>query len=113
MIIVNGIKISNGKNIVMSNGKVFVDGKEVEQLDRYGKTININITIEKDTTVENIEVEYGNVVINGDVNGNVKSVSGDVTCGNVGGNVKTVSGDVDCNNIGGGITTVSGDINKN
>ena len=36
----------------------------------------------------------GDVEIHGDVNGDVKTMSGDVDCGNVAGDVSSMSGDI-------------------
>lgn len=89
------------------NGKVFVDGKEV-QLNKDEKVINIEITGDvKSLIVDSCE----RVTVGGDVE-RVGTVSGDVhVAGNIGGSVSTVSGDVRCGDIAGSVSTVSGDIN--
>ncbi|MFA5366360.1 MAG: hypothetical protein WC333_00355 [Dehalococcoidia bacterium] len=118
------IKIGNqtyvGKSVIVRNGKVIIDGKEVTPDD---KTINIEISGD----VEKIEVDHcGKIIVNGKVNslrtssgdvecgevmGNVQTSSGDVEIdGNVGGDVNAVSGDIKCGNIAGSVNTVSGDI---
>ena len=98
------IRVS-GSNISVINGKVYSDGKLVEVPEQ--KTINIVVegdvqTLKVDAcdqvtvngTCENVEVQTGNVIIKGDVSGNVQSDVGDITCGNVGGNCKTDVGNI-------------------
>lgn len=117
MIINNNVQV--GRSIVISNGKIIIDGKDVTP---EGKTINISI----EGDVDNISVDMcnkfevkGNVnsivstsgdIECGDVTGNIECTSGDIECNNVGGNVETTSGDVKCGNVGGNVKTMSGDI---
>lgn len=93
-----------GNSIVVSNGKVIIDSKDMT-VD--GKQINItingNINDLKVDSCEKISVK-GNV-------GSIKTTSGDVDIvGDVSGSVQTMSGDVDCSNIEGSVSTMSGDI---
>mgnify|MGYP006218724409 CR=1 FL=1 len=92
----------NGKNIVIGNGKVTIDGVEQE-----GELVGeVNITVNGD--VDFIENSSGKVEA---VNvGSVKTQSGDVVCGDVNGNVTTMSGKVSCCKIAGSVSTMSGDI---
>ncbi|MEL7440909.1 MAG: hypothetical protein AAGJ58_20680 [Pseudomonadota bacterium] len=108
-------------NISMKNGSVTIDGKTFN-----GSNISIsNNKVIVDGVVQGGElVGDVNVVVHGDVDqltntsgkveaksvGNVKTVSGDVSCGNVSGSVQTVSGDVNCGDIKGSVKTVSGDV---
>jgi len=110
-IVINGQVISGdligGKGLtVTSNGdKILINGEEV--LHTSDKWINIHIEGDVDGDVNTVS---GNVIVNGDV-GNVKSTSGDVgVSGAVCGDVKTVSGDVEAGQILGNTKTVSGDI---
>lgn len=103
----NGNKTSNffsSKSVVISNGKVFIDGKDVTPDSK-----EINITIEGN--VEKLEVEACNKIsITGNAN-NISTQSGDIDIqGSVNGSVSTMSGDVDCGNISGSVSTMSGDI---
>ena len=47
-----------------------------------------------DALLEGIKTMSGDVEIHGDVNGDVKTMSGDVDCGNVAGDVSSMSGDI-------------------
>ena len=102
-ITINGNTYS-GNNIVVTNGKVIVNGKDVTPDSK-----EINISVQGD--IDELKVDSCNKV---SVTGNVKSVStksGDIDiAGNVEGSVQTMSGDVDCGNINGAISTMSGDI---
>ena len=93
-----------GKSITITNGNVIIDGKSIEIEE---KEINISVTgdindlrvtscnsLEIKGNVKTIETTSGDINIEGDVSGNVKTVSGDVRCGNITGDVKTVSGDI-------------------
>lgn len=114
--------ITCSKSVIIKNGKVWIDGKEIDTTD---KVINVNIT----GNVDKIDIDYcnqltvtgncnsvntvsGNVKIEGDVAKNVETTSGDVRTRDIGGNVKTVSGDVVASKINGSVNTVSGDIEK-
>ena len=118
----NNISVSGSGNVVVRNGKVFVDGKDVTP----GDTKEISIVVNGDT--DKISVDYcnsfsvvgnvndlqstsGNVMVRGAIQGNLQTTSGDVQAyGNVGGSVQTVSGDVECHQVAGSVKTVSGDI---
>ncbi|VVE75886.1 hypothetical protein PCA31118_05085 [Pandoraea captiosa] len=103
---VNGITITGGKDLNIRNGRVIVDGNEVDVGD--AKQINIEIHGE----VEHVDVDTcDSIVINGSA-GHVKTMSGDVRCGDVSGSVKTMSGDVHCTSVAGNVSTMSGDIHK-
>ena len=101
---INGVSVSGGRSIVISNGKIVVDGKDVTP---EGKEINISVS----GNVDKLEVDAcSQISVTGDAQ-NVKTLSGDVEiAGSVTGNVQTMSGDVDCGNIGGSISTMSGDV---
>jgi hypothetical protein len=119
-ITINGNTYS-GNNIVVTNGKVFVNGKDVTPDSKH-----ITITVEGNVdeikvdvcsgvsilgNVKNINTTSGDVIVTGEVSGSVETTSGDVEIGgNVTGNVETTSGDVECQNISGSVSTVSGDI---
>lgn len=104
----NTIKINSntysGNNIVVRNGKVIVDGKDVTP---DSKEVNIVIT----GNVEQLNVDTCNRIdIIGDVN-NVSTQSGDVKIkGKISGSISTMSGDIDCKDVGGSISTMSGNI---
>jgi hypothetical protein len=104
-ITINGNVIStSGRNVVVNNGKVFIDGVDVTP---DSKTINISVEgdidkldvdacskVEVVGKVGQIKTASGDVEVDGDISGSVSTMSGDVRCGDVGGNVTTMSGDV-------------------
>lgn len=104
MINING-KTFSGNDVVINNGKIIIDGKEINNEDQ--KTININI----EGNLDSLEVGSCNKLsIKGDV-GTVESGSADLAInGNVGGSVRTGSGDVVCGKVSGSVKTGSGDI---
>jgi hypothetical protein len=100
---INGNTYS-GNSIVVTKGKVIINGKDVTPESK-----EINITIEGN--IDELKVDACNKVsVNGNV-GNLKTQSGDVDItGDVTGGIQTMSGDVDCGSVGGSISTMSGDI---
>lgn len=100
---INGITISGRNSVVVANGRVVVDGKDVTPDAKA-------ISIEVHGNIEELRVDAcESVHVAGNV-GSVGTVSGDVRCGDVGGNVATVSGDVECRKIAGSASSLSGDI---
>lgn len=107
-IVINGMSISsNNGNMIMTNGKIFIDGKDVTP---DAKEIHVTVT----GNIENLEIGACNdLQITGDV-GSVKSGSGDIEIyGIVAGDVKAGSGNIHCGNVGGSVKTGSGNIRKN
>lgn len=105
MITINNNNYS-GRSIVIKDGKVIVDGKDVTPDSK-----EVNISVIGD--LENLEVDYAKSIgITGNVN-KVRSGSGDVNCERVGGDVQTGSGDVECSYINGDVNTGSGDVKSN
>lgn len=102
---VNG-KSYSGKNIIINNGKVIVDG--IEQSEVLEHRITVNVVGD----VGALEAISGDVSVIGNV-GSLQTTSGDIECHDVAGNVQTVSGDVDCGRVTGNVKTVSGDIKHN
>jgi len=100
---INGNTYS-GNSIVVTNGKVFINGKDVTPDSK-----EINISVEG--SVEELKVDACNKV---SVTGSVKNIStksGDVdVTGDVDGDIQTMSGDVDCGHVQGSVSTMSGDI---
>ena len=91
-------------NVVVSNSRVFVDGKDMTS---DAKQVQIHI----EGNVERLEVDAcEKVSVSGNV-GSVKTISGDVDLsGNVLGSISSISGDIDCTEIKGSVSTVSGDV---
>lgn len=83
---VNGQAYS-GNAVVIANGRVYVDHKEVEGAQ------DQPIKIEIDGDVEQLTTQSGDVAVNGDV-GSVSTMSGDVKASRIYGQVETMSGDV-------------------
>lgn len=118
---INGCNnIVAGRDIVIANGRVIVDGKDVTTPD--SKEIIISIegnvqslnadacsTIKVSGNVGSLQTSTGDVKC-GDVQGSVSTKSGDIECGSVGGNASTMSGDIDCKSVTGNVSTMSGDI---
>jgi hypothetical protein len=100
---VNGVSYS-GNSINITNGRIFVDGIEVE-------TDQKNIKIEVSGDVQLLQADAcDSIIINGKV-GPIKTVSGDVHVkDSVVGNINTVSGNVTCTELYGSTNTVSGNI---
>lgn len=116
---VNG-KTYQGNNVSMINGKVFVDGKEVDSGDSDQKVV---IHCDGNLTFQEFQCS-NSVEINGNVTGNISchgsftghnitgdvNAGGSVNCDNIGGSVKA-GGSVNCDDIGGNVTA-GGSINR-
>lgn len=102
---INGQTYS-GYNIKIDNNQVYVDGK----LQTQSLSGPITVTVNGDCA--SLNTVSGDVVIQGNVSGNVVSTSGDVDIkGSVSGNINTVSGDVSVSkHHSEKINTISGDI---
>lgn len=92
-IVINGTQISGG-SILIRDGKVFIDGKELDENKVSSMINNANIKIEINGDVEQVDTVSGDVVVNGLVGKNINTVSGDVRAGSVYGYVSTVSGSI-------------------
>lgn len=95
--------VYTGRQIVVNNGKILVDGLDVTPDHKI-----INISVVGDIDKVSVDV-CEKVDIEGAV-GSVKTMSGDVNCQAVSGSISTMSGDVDCDTVGGSISTMSGDV---
>ena len=106
-IVVNGERFEGSTVEVRNDGVVFIDGER-----KTGTEAVVNITIEGHC--ESVSTSSGNIEILGDMmreDTTIESVSGDITIqGDVQGDVETVSGDVHCLSINGKVKTISGDI---
>lgn len=101
----------NLNNVEIRGGRVFVDGKPIEELDAPQNEKNITINITGD--VERLKVDYcGDVNIQGNA-GRVETHGGNVKvkC-DVLGDVETHGGNVNCMAIGGDCTVHGGNIYK-
>ena len=104
-ITINGMTVvTNGRNITITNGHVFVDGKDVTPDAK-----EIHLYVEGD--VGPIDVDAcTQITVTGSVRGDVTTHSGNVQCGDVGASVETMSGYVRCGQVTGKVKTMSGDI---
>lgn len=89
-VIINGVSYE-GNNIVVNNGRVFVDGANVavDVLQSVSKVVNLNIS--------------GNV-------GTVEVTNGSVTCNNISSTVQVTNGNIQCNRINGNVNLTNGKI---
>ena len=109
-IVVNG-------SLSMVNGKWYVDDKEVSleelasSVDKEESNVIININLATGSVIENLDVDScknitingsckriknsgGNIIVTGDVDGDVHANMGDIECGNVKGGVRSNMGNV-------------------
>ena len=105
-IIIGNGNVVSGRSIVINNGKIIVDGKNVELPDE--KTINI--TIHGD--LESLRVDScDEVKIDGNVSGDVHISQGRASIGGeVVGDVHVSQGNVDCGNVKGDVSVSMGNI---
>ena len=119
-VIVIGGNAYSGNSVVVTNGKVIIDGKDVTPDAK-----EINISVQGDVAELKVDAcnkvsvtgnvgsfsgRTGDVEISGDVSGDVQTTTGEVSCGAVSGSVSTSTGDVDCVSVGGSVSTKTGDI---
>jgi hypothetical protein len=111
-----------GNSIVITNGRVIIDGKEVTpenekiiDIKIEGNVRDVNVgycrSLSVNGNVETLGSTSGDVTVNGYAK-SINSTSGDIQVGgNVEGNVGTTSGDVEIRgSVGGNVKTLSGDI---
>lgn len=102
---VNGVK-SFGRTVVISNGRVIIDGQECGST-KDQKTINVIIT----GNLDSLRVDACNeITVNGDVRGDIQTNAGDVTCKDVTGDVSTMAGNIECANVAGSASTMAGNV---
>lgn len=98
-----------GNRIEQRNGEWFVDGS---RFDFDGENLSLEqavVTIEITGQVDRLELESGEVTVNGDCH-SISTQSGDVHCQEAV-NISTMSGDVMCKGRPNSVNTMSGDIN--
>jgi hypothetical protein len=81
-----------GNSVSINDNGIVIDGNIVSNLSSLG----INISVRIDGNCDSVNTTSGDISINGEVTGNVSTVSGDVKCNNISGSVRTVSGDIVC-----------------
>lgn len=104
---INGAPAGSGNNIVIANGRVFVDGIVAVHAND-ARAINIEIT----GNIAVLSADVANVISVTGSAGRVETQSGNVQTGDVAGSVETMSGSVNCGKIGGDVTTMSGSVNS-
>ncbi|MGL4673279.1 MAG: hypothetical protein ACRCXK_00315 [Wohlfahrtiimonas sp.] len=108
------IQVSGNGNlsVVQTSQGVFINGKKVDGIENEKQ---INLVVTGDVTGD-VYVDCGDIKVNGSVGNNVKATSGSIKCGDVKGSVKATSGNIsaltvegNCSCTSGNITTVKGD----
>ena len=102
-ITVNGVTYT-GSNVFINNGEVIVDGVSMSK-----GNVKIDIVI-KGNVDRVVLTEQGSVKVEGSVGGDVKTASGNISCGDVKGSAKTMSGNISAKSISGNAKTMSGNI---
>jgi len=101
---INGVTITGSRSVSILNGKVIVDGKEVDT----GESKTINIEVKGD--IQSLSADHcASIAVTGSVD-TLKTVSGSVECADVKGSVTTMSGSVRCGSVSGSVSTMSGSI---
>ena len=111
---INGqtFNVPDGSSINVTNNAVYIDGKKFEGEGYESRHFRIEVT----GGVAGIKVERGDVIINGDVSGDVDA-GGNITSANVGGGIDA-GGNVNCGNVTGDVDaggnvncgTIGGDV---
>lgn len=89
-VVLNGTTYS-GEQVVIANGRVYVDGEEAQNL-----TNEPTIEISVEGSVDSIKTQSGDVTVTGSVL-SARTMSGDITAGTVTGVAETMSGDITTN----------------
>lgn len=92
---INGVTYQGARSVSVSNGRVIIDGKNVD----HDKVENGILKVEVTGVLEHLEAD-GDVQA-GSVQGTVQA-GGDVSCDDVGGTVQC-GGDVECGKISGSV----------
>lgn len=93
-----------GRNIVINNGQIIIDGKNVTPENE--KQIEIRVTGD----IETLNVDYCDTLLVAGNAGTVTTGSGDVNVETISGGARTGSGDIECKTINGNVQTGSGDV---
>ena len=106
------IIVGKGESMTITNGKTYINGKEVDLAELANKREDSNVyhihiegdvdklevdhceTISVNGNVRKIHTSYGSIEIKGDVDGDVHTNMGDIECGNVDGDVHTNMGSI-------------------
>lgn len=103
VISINGKEFS-GSTIRIVDNKIYVNGVGVEPL--LNQPINVVINGGSDR----IDLDVGNITVNGNVSQGIRIGTGDVECYDVEGDITLSCGDISCGKVTGNIKTSCGDI---
>lgn len=92
----------NCKTISTINGKIIINGKEIDKTN-YIHTEHINIIVEGNVT--SIDSAYGDITVKDNVLGDIKSNGSIDISGNVGGNIKANGNVIVTGNVEGNINS--------
>lgn len=101
---INGVTYS-GSNVCVKNNRVYIDGVIQEQI--FDRDINVVVN----GNIDKVELDVGDITVNGNVSQGINISTGDVECKDVTGNVSTSCGDIKCGKVTGNVSTTCGDIN--
>lgn len=112
VIVINGQWFQFNGSLSIINGRYYVDGKERRDLSELTKDQK-EVIITIDGNINQLKVDCcDRIYVNGKV-GKIKSTSGDIVVGgDVEGNVQAVRGDINCGNVCGDASTFSGNIRR-
>ncbi len=108
-IIISGNKVTQisnsfNNNVVIKGDIVSFNGEQVTLTEN-----KVEITV--DGNIGNLELSGNSIVtVNGNVEGDVNSATGSITCANVTGNVKASLGNIKCGDVGGNVKASCGNI---
>jgi len=93
---------SGSSNVVISNNRIIVNGKEI--MDKAEGIVKIDV----EGDIVSLDVA-GDTTINGNILKDANIV-GDLKCNDIGGDILSCVGDIDCENIGGDIESCVGSV---
>lgn len=106
----NGKRVCLGADTMSVN--IYVNGEKVKT-ETVKSDCQLAVNVDG-YVVDSVRIEgSGNIKVDGNVGGNVSTVSGDIEVSNIiKGSVSSVSGNVVCGNVSGNVTTVSGNVKR-
>lgn len=101
----NSIVTINGVTITENQDELEIDGVKF----KIEGANHLTVVINKD--VKNVTTANGNIDVNGNVHGDVRTANGSIICGAVGGDVRTTMGNVDVSgDVKGDVSTTMGSV---
>lgn len=89
----NGVSYETTGSLSLKNGKIYVDGKELDSKNVFGSSVSSNTDISIIGNVESIQTTNGDITVNGNVT-DITTTNGDVEAHTIYGNIKTTNGDI-------------------